>query len=75
MPVRWKLEMRGSLSQRSRREKDKGEHGVLPHHWTTLGQVVIREKAMYDPCFSKLKSPWIPCNKYDILLPHFRLSE
>ena len=31
---------------------DKGEHGVL-HHQPTLGQVVIRNKAMYDPCFSE----------------------
>ena len=42
---------------------------VLPHHQPTLGQVVIGEKAMYDPCFSKWESPWVACNKYEVLLP------
>ena len=57
------------------RERDKGEHGVLPHQQPTLGHVVIGEKAIAGPCWSELKSPWIAGNDYKVLLSYFRLSE
>ena len=57
------------------RENDKGEHGVLFHQQPILGQVVIGEKAIYGPCFSKLKSPWIVGNNDKVLLPYFRLFD